>query len=144
MSEAHAADPRDTRDTREMPVDIAFRFPDNARTGQVITSTFGKAYQFDGRQWREVAAPTGTPVTYGTGLTQVGDTVNLDAATDAIIGGVMEAPPDGQLYGRVNTGGVGGYAVVPAAPAAMPLPPADGLTYGCVNTGGVITWVVIP
>jgi hypothetical protein len=131
---------------------------------RLIGEVYGRIVGYDA--WTVAGGGTGgPPLTFGIGLTKAGNNVDLDAATLAEIGGLLEAPSDGTPYVRQDAAWVAAAAAPPAtpydfrigldetAPGVVDLlaatdavigglvePPPDGLLYLRSNTAGVGTW----
>jgi hypothetical protein len=72
-----------------------------AVAGDVMGVRWGKM-----QGWQPVATSSAPTLTFGVGLTQSGNMVDLDPATGTTIGGVREPPPNSRGYMRVNAAGV--------------------------------------
>ena len=93
----------------------------------------------------------GVSYTFDVGLTEVAGSVNLDTATATALGGMLDAPSDGQTYSRANAGWVVGTGTVgppgppgadgatgPAGPQGDPGPPgADSTVPGPIGPQGI-------
>lgn len=83
--------------------DQHFTFPPQPFEGQRVTG-LGQNYEFDGNQWRELAAQVDATFDFGTGLSvdesQTPPLVNLQPAQSDALGGIMEPPADGLRYYR--------------------------------------------
>jgi hypothetical protein len=103
---------------------MAFDFPNTPVSNDEFTQN-GVTYIWGGQAWlRKPGGVSTTPPAsayiFNNGLTLQADgvTVDLDPATDLLIGGHIEPPPDGQPYSRQNTGGV--ITWVPAGTTTRP------------------------
>jgi hypothetical protein len=105
---------------------MAFDFPSAPALDDVYNdATSGKSYVYDGEKWQAqggggTTQPPASAYNFNIGLTLQADgiTVDLDAATNVLLGGLLEPPPDGQPYARQNDAGV--ITWVPATATTRP------------------------
>jgi hypothetical protein len=108
--------------------------------GYVDAPSDGTCYgRYDGA-WMDVRL-AGTGLSFRTGLTLTGFDVDLDPATLTAIGGMLEAPADGLIYGR--NGQTGTWAAVTAQAASFN-GAAVMITTGTEVAGDVMASLTIP
>lgn len=87
---------------RRPPTVLSNQEPAPQVAGDVLGVRWGKM-----QGWQVVAGTSAPPaLTFGVGLTQTGNMVDLDPASGTTIGGVREPPPNSRGYMRVNAAGV--------------------------------------